>query len=203
MYNFLNSDSQNVLYYLILLFFLASGLFMGRKINISQSLKYLAIWTVIALIAVVLYAYRYEFTDFKNRILGELSPMSVQNDNQGRVIINMSRDGHFYINIKVNGRTVRFLVDTGASDIALNLKDAKNIGIDVKKLRYNKSYNTANGVILGASVNLGEVALGDIRFYGVNATVNSANLDVSLLGMSFLSRFRKYEINRNKLILER
>ena len=175
---------------------------MGRKINISQTLKYLGIWAVIALVVIILYSYRHEFTSIKNRVLGEISPMTVLHDKQGRIIINMSQDGHFYVNSKINGQQVRFLIDTGASDIVLNLNDARKAGIDLRKLIFNKRYNTANGVVMGASVVLDEVSLGEISFYGVEASVNSANLDTSLLGMSFLSKFKRYEFYQDKLILE-
>ncbi len=203
MFNFSDADSQSLIYYIILLVFLLSSFFIGRKINIKQSIKYLLIWSGVALVAIALYSYRFEFTDLKNRVLGELSPASARQDAGGRLVINMSQDGHFYVNTRINNRMVRFLIDTGASDVVLNLKDARKIGLDPKKLQFNKRYNTANGVVLGASVKLEEVSLGGVIFYNVDASVNSANLDISLLGMDFLKKFRRYEFSRNRLILEK
>ncbi len=203
MFNFSDPDHQHLVYYIILLVFLISGFVVGRKINFSQSLKYIAIWLGIAFVVIVLYSYRFEFSDFKNRVLGEISPMTALHDQEGRVIINMSRDGHFYINIKVNGQMVRFLVDTGASDTVLNVKDARKVGINFRKLIFNKRYSTANGFVMGASTTIAEMKVGDIVFYDVEASVNGADLDTSLLGMSFLSKFTRYEFFQGKLILKR
>ncbi len=201
--SFSTSDSHSLIYYIILLVFLLSSFVVGRRFNLKESVKYILIWAGIAVFFVGLYAYRYEFIEVKNRVMGEISPMSVRHDKSGRIVINMSKDGHFYVNARVNNRLIRFLIDTGASDIALNLEAAKKVGIDLRGLRYDKRYNTANGVIYGASVVLDQVALGDVVFYNVGASVNSADLDISLLGMSFLRKFKRYEFYRDQLILER
>lgn len=201
--SFSTSDSQSLIYYIILLVFLLSSFVVGRKLNLKESVKHILIWAGIALFFVGLYVYRYEFMDLKNRIIGEISPMSVRHDQKGRIVINMSKDGHFYVNVRVNNKLVRFLVDTGASDIVLNLQSAKKAGIDLRGLKFDKRYNTANGVVFGASVVLDQVALGDVVFYDVSASVNSADLDISLLGMSFLRQFKRYEFYRDQLILER
>lgn len=192
-----------MIYYVILLIFLLWGFVVGSRFKFVQSLKYIGLWLGIALVFVILYSYRYEFSSLKNRVLGEISPMSARQDGRGRIVINLSRDGHFYVNTKVNGRSIRFLVDTGASDVALSLQDAKIAGVDVRSLNFNRPYSTANGVIMGASTRLSEISLGGIKFYDVEASVNGAKLGVSLLGMSFLKRFSRYEVYRGKLILER
>lgn len=195
-----SSDAQSTIYYIILLVFLVSSLILGRRFNLKQSVKYFSAWVGIIILIVLLYSFRFEFESLKNRLLGELSPSMAQNID-GKIVINLSRDGHFYLNTKINGKFVRFLVDTGASDVVLNLQDAKKIGIDVTKLRFNKVYHTANGTVRGASVILKKLEFADMVFYNVRASVNSSDLDVSLLGMSFLQNFGKYEVYQDKLIL--
>lgn len=199
----MDSDSQSMIYYAILLVFLTASFVASGRFKFLQSLKYISLWLGIALVFVILYSYRYEFSSFKDRVLGEISPMSARQDGQGRIVINISKDGHFYVNAKVNGREMRFLVDTGASDVALNLQDARMVGINVKQLNFNRPYHTANGVIMGASTRLNKITLGGVEFYDVDASVNGAQLGVSLLGMSFLKRFSRYEVYQDKLILER
>lgn len=199
--NLSSSDWQNFIYYALLLVFLSVSLFSRRDLPFSRVLKYLSIWLVIALVIIGLYSYRYEFSDFKNRILGELNPSAAQLNEEGQITINISQDGHFYMNSEVNGKFIRFMVDTGASDISLNLRDAEKIGINIKELVFNKRYQTANGISLGARTNLKEMKIGDIRFINIPASVNSANMGVSLLGMSFLQQCKKYEFYQDKLIL--
>jgi aspartyl protease family protein len=117
------------------------------------------------------------------------------------MIIRLSSDGHFYINVKINNATIRFMIDTGASDMVINNADAIKIGVNVQKLHFDKRYNTANGVVLGASVRLQKVEIGNLKFTDVLASINNADMGTSLLGMSFLRKFKKYEFYQDRLVL--
>jgi aspartyl protease family protein len=203
-FNNLNqSDWQNVIYLVLLLVLLVTSFRFNAKNNFPKILKYLAIWSLIGLVVIILYAFRYEFSDFKNRILGEINPSAVQVGESGELIINIAQDGHFYADVTINNNKLRFMIDTGASDITISLNDAKRIGINVEKLNFNKRYNTANGVVLGASISLDKVEIGDMELRNISASVNNADMDVSLLGMSFLKNLSKYEFYRDRLVLKR
>ena len=96
--------------------------------------------------------------------------------------------GHFITQGSVNGMSVRFLVDTGATYVTLPASEARRLGIDLDKARRGVS-STANGNVAVFVVRLDSVTVGDITLYNVPAVVNAgAGLDVALLGMSFLSR---------------
>lgn len=197
-----NGDWQNFIYLILLLTVMIGGLASRKDLAFGKILKYLGIWSVIGFIAISLYSYRYEFSGFKNRILGEINPSSAQITDSGELIINLSQDGHFYMDVRINGVAMRFMIDTGASDIMLSLDEAKRIGIDLKKLSFNKPYQTANGTSWGASVNLEEIEVGNVKFKNVLASVNNADMGTSLLGMSFLRKFRKYEFYQDRLVLK-
>ena len=122
----------------------------------------------------------------------------------GEVVLRAAADGHFYAHAVVDGVPVRFLVDTGASSIALSAADARRLGIDPEGLHYFLPVTTANGSALAARVTLGEVRLGSIAFENVTAAVMPPGaLDRSLLGMSFLDRLGGFEISGDRLILRR
>lgn len=196
------SDWQSFVYLSILLSVLVFGMISRQDLNFKKILKYLAAWAGVGFVAVALYAYRFEFADFKSRILGEINPASAQlNEEAGELVINISQDGHFYLNTRINGVAVRFMVDTGASDVTLSLEDAKKVGIDVANLKFNKAYQTANGTSWGANVILRELMIGEVKFAEVSASVNNAKMGTSLLGMSFLRRFKKYEFYQDRLVL--
>jgi aspartyl protease family protein len=196
-----NNDWQNFIYFALILVLLISSVASRRDLDFKKVLKYLAAWAGIGFVVVALYAYRFEFSDFKNRILGEVNPSRAQVKESGELVINLSQDGHFYLNVKINGVPVRFMIDTGASDIVLSLEEAKRVGIDVKKLRFDKTYQTANGKSFGSMVVLDEITVADVIFRKVSASVNSAEMGTSLLGMRFLRQFRKYEFYQDKLVL--
>jgi aspartyl protease family protein len=117
--------------------------------------------------------------------------------------IKMSADpsGHFLAKGAVNGRSVRFLVDTGASLTTLSRAQAKQIG-----LRYRHGAParaaTANGPVDGWLIELDSVRVGDVTVRNVDAMVINAELSVGLLGMSFLDRFDMQQ-QGTKLVLRR
>lgn len=110
-------------------------------------------------------------------------------------------DGHFWANVEINGATVRMMVDTGASRIALSPRDARRIGLDPDTLRYTTQIATAQGQTTGAPVTLREVRIGDITVPDIDADVMREEIGVSLLGMNFLNRLDGYEVRQDALEL--
>jgi aspartyl protease family protein len=105
----------------------------------------------------------------------------------GSVTLKADARGHFVADGQVNGGTVRFLVDTGATTIALPAADAKRLGIDYLKGERGM-VQTANGTAPAYRVKLDTVRLGDITINGVEGVVLEGGLQTALLGMSFLNR---------------
>jgi aspartyl protease family protein len=108
--------------------------------------------------------------------------------------------GHVLLDATVNGASVRFLVDTGASLVTLTPADARAIGLSPRQLAFNERASTANGPVRMASVTLREIRLGQLSIDDVPAAVIE-NLNVSLLGMSFLNRLQGYEMRRGKMTI--
>lgn len=121
----------------------------------------------------------------------------------GRIEVPVAPDGHFYIVADLNGVSVRFVVDTGASDIVLTQRDAQRIGIDTSGLSYFGKANTANGSVATAPVRIDQLTLGGVTDKDIRAVVNGGAMEGSLLGMSYLSRFSNVSFSRNRLLLER
>lgn len=102
----------------------------------------------------------------------------------------------FFVRAAVNGIELPFVIDTGASMVALKREDAALVGIDVGSLRWDVPVTTANGNTYAARVILGSVRLERISEYNVAATVMQQRTDSpSLLGMSFLSRLKSWQIH--------
>src|SRR5262245_35831172 len=107
------------------------------------------------------------------------------------VVLTKGRNGHFEVEARVDGRRVEFLVDTGASHIALRESSAARLGIYLRPSDFTVRVSTANGMTKAAPVELRTVEVGDIVVRNVQAIVHSdEGLGVNLLGMSFLSRVR-------------
>ena len=116
--------------------------------------------------------------------------------------IQKASDGHFWAQGRVNGQPVRFLVDTGATAVALTQADAAKLGFSPKDLKYALTVTTAAGQSRAASVTLTSVTVGGARVADVSALVVEDGLDTSLLGMTYLGRLSRFEATQKALTLE-
>jgi aspartyl protease family protein len=119
-----------------------------------------------------------------------------------RGAVMKASDGHFWADGDVEGKTVRFLVDTGATAVALTQKDAQRLGIDMSRLHYGYSVITADGEARAAAVKLSSVTVAGARLDDVDALVIEKGLDTSLLGMTYLGRLSSFEATRQALFLQ-
>ena len=123
----------------------------------------------------------------------------------GQRMVTIGRDhrGHFQANGRVDGRQVSFMVDTGASVIALTERDADRLGIRPMRGSYTASVSTANGVVRAAPVTLNSVDIGGLVVRDVRAlVVPGGGLSENLLGLSYLTRLKRFEYSNNRLLLE-
>ncbi len=134
------------------------------------------------------------------QLRGAQSVQPQASDPQAAQVVKAA-DGHYWAEGVVNGAQVRFLVDTGASAVALTLADAQRLGIDPSKLTYASTVATANGMARAARVKLASVAIAGASVADVDAYVIDKGLSTSLLGMSYLGRLQKFEATQTALIL--
>jgi aspartyl protease family protein len=110
-------------------------------------------------------------------------------------------DGHYWAEANVNGTVVRFLVDTGASAVALSAEDAERLGLQPATLAYDYTVNTASGEARAAKVKLATISVSGAEVTDVDAFVIDKGLTTSLLGMTYLGRLSKFEATPEALIL--
>lgn len=115
--------------------------------------------------------------------------------------VSKSADGHYWAEGVVNGARVRFLVDTGASAVALTAQDARRLGFEPSELDYSLQVSTASGSARAAPIQLDSVAVAGARVEKVEAVVLDHGLPASLLGMSYLGRLSRMEATPTALIL--
>lgn len=189
-----HSENAQIIYLVVLLVAVSVGYFTSTRNQAKPMLQYALVWALIFMVLIIGYS-------FKERLVSELMP-SRAIESKGMLEIRQSSDNHFYLDVLVNDKKIRFLIDTGASSIVLNSKDAVTAGLDLGRLNFNKIYNTANGQVRGASAKIGKMQIGQVVFRDVSVSVNEGELDISLLGMSFLERFSSYKVDGDKLYLE-
>lgn len=119
----------------------------------------------------------------------------------GVAVIPKKNDGHYWTPAKVNDRSVKFMVDTGASIVALTYEDARRLGFDPKPEDFKERINTAGGLTYGAWVLLDEIKIGTVEIENVEAMILKDGLEQNLLGMTFLGELNSYEFRKQQLII--
>jgi aspartyl protease family protein len=198
-----SADTADVVQTIGILALISSGLlFAGRaKINWRQVLRYVSLWLIVGGVLMLGYAWQEPLKNAALHLRSQVLPGEAVATGARELTISESDGGSYRVFANVNGTRIRFLVDTGASDIVLSPSDARRAGIDPETLKYDRPYATANGIGYGATVTLDRLEVGAITFSNVRASVQQAEMGTSLLGMTFLSRLKSYTVQDRKLVL--
>ncbi|MGR3542461.1 MAG: retropepsin-like aspartic protease family protein [Hasllibacter sp.] len=185
-------DTANLLYLVLLGAFLI--LVVARGQNLSGFLRYGLIWAaILGLVALGYNAFQ--------QVRDDLFPPQTYLAG-GAVEVPRNDMGQYEIVLRLNDVPVRFLIDTGATDIVLNRADAARVGLSPLTLDYTGTALTANGPVATATATVDTVALGERVDRDVAVSVNEGQLDGSLLGMAYLNRFGRVSIVDRRLRLE-
>ncbi len=192
----MNPDDWPRLLFLGLLLAALIGSFLAsNRGNMGRVAQQAAIWGLIFVGVIAAYGL---WNDVSRDLRTRQSVVSA-----GKIEVPRSPDGHYYVTADVNGVPVVFVIDTGATDMVLSQSDAARAGLNPETLAYLGSAFTANGEVRTATVQLDRVNLSGIEDRGVRAVVNQGQMDGSLLGMGYLSRYARIEIADGQLILTR
>lgn len=190
-----NADLPRLIY-LVLLGAAVVGWFLAEnRGNLGKSARMAMAWGMIFVGIVAAYGL---WDDIRSDVIPRQSVLTEE-----RVIeVPRSSDRHFNLTMRLNGEPVDFVVDTGATEMVLSLRDARRAGLDPDELAFVGTARTANGTVSTAWTTIDEVAIGSVTFDNVRVAVNGGDMSGSLLGMSFLDRFERVEISGNRLRLE-
>jgi aspartyl protease family protein len=117
------------------------------------------------------------------------------------IVLDRASDGHFYAEASVDGQPVLFLVDTGASVVALTGDDAADLGLQWRDDELGEIGHGASGPVRGIALTIDELSLGGFRGHNVPAVIIPEGLSVSLLGQSFLSKIGNVAISDDRMVL--
>ncbi len=169
----------------------------------SQALRHAALWLAMVVVLIGGYAFRPELTFVKNRMVSVLLPGRAIDKGGGTVVITKnSQDDHFSIDGLINTQSTSFILDTGASTVVLTYDTAKRLGLLAGEESYTQIVSTANGLTKVAPIRIDELRISSLALQDVKASVaRQGELDVNLLGMSFLSRLKSYSVESDQLTM--
>jgi aspartyl protease family protein len=154
-------------------------------------------WIVIFAAGFILFTFRDNFGYFAQRLKAEAVGTPVEQGRETR--IPMAIDGHFWVDAKLNGKNVRFLVDSGATMTTVDRDTAKAAAIRVSP-RADQYVRTGNGVIRVSSGRADELEVGGITRHDVGVQV-AENDDLNVLGMNFLSTLSRWSVEGRWLVM--
>jgi aspartyl protease family protein len=192
----MQNDPASLVYLVILGSAIGLWFFAQSRQSLGKLAQQAAAWGLIFLGAIAV-------AGLWGDIRQSIAPSQTVAAQSGQIELPRAPDGHYYLTAEVNGEPVRFVVDTGATQIVLSKDDARRAGLDVEDLVYLGRAYTANGEVRTAAVRLDRITIGPIEDSNVRAVVNDGAMQGSLLGMEYLQRFSSVEIGGGKLILTR
>ena len=183
--------------YILMAIMLVLGSLMARREPLAKMVRMALAWIVIFAAGFVLFTFRDDFGYLAQRLKAEAIGTPVSQGQETR--IPMALDGHFWVNAQLNGRNVKFLVDSGATMTTVDRDTAVKAGIDVSPRR-DEFVRTGNGIIRVSSGRAEELSVGGIVRRGVGLQV-ADNDDLNVLGMNYLSTLSRWGVEGRWLIL--
>jgi aspartyl protease family protein len=183
--------------YILMAVMLVLGSLMARREPLARMITTAIGWIVIFAAGFVLFTFRDDFGYLAQRLKAEAIGTPVSDGQVTR--IPMAIDGHFWVNAKLNGRDVKFLVDSGATMTTIDRETANDTGVKVSP-RADEFVRTGNGIIRVSSGRANELTIGNIVRKDVGLQI-AANDDLNVLGMNYLSTLSRWGVEGRWLIL--
>jgi aspartyl protease family protein len=183
--------------YILMAIMLVLGSLMARREPVAKLITMAMAWIVIFAAGFVLFTFRDDFGYLAQRLKAEAIGSPVSQGQETR--IPMAIDGHFWVKAKLNGRDVKFLVDSGATMTTIDRDTARATGVAVSPRR-DEFVRTGNGIIRVSSGRADELSVGGIVRHDVGLQV-ADNDDLNVLGMNYLSTLKRWGVEGRWLIL--
>jgi aspartyl protease family protein len=183
--------------YILMAIMLVLGSLMARREPMAKLVTMALAWIVIFAAGFVLFTFRDDFGYLAQRLKAEAIGSPVSEGKETR--IPMAIDGHFWVNAKLNGRDVKFLVDSGATMTTIDRQTANDTGVQVSP-KADEYVRTGNGIIRVSSGLADELSVGSIVRHDVGLQI-AENDDLNVLGMNYLSSLRRWGVEGRWLIL--
>jgi aspartyl protease family protein len=192
----MNDNGPYLVFYVMAAVFVASSLF-AMRMPLGKALKMALAWVAIFGVAFLLFAFRGEFSQLGQRIRAEATGSPIV---EGEVVrIPVAEDGHFYVNAKLNGHDVRFMVDSGASVTTVSRSAANAAGMEIGTRR--ATVITANGPTSVMRSYADRLQIGSIERTDFPVDVSEQE-GLNLLGMNFLRSLQGWRVEGNYLVLQ-
>ena len=173
--------------------------FAARRLPLTYIAKAALAWIAIFAALFAIFSFRFEFISIWERVKADISGTAGQSISGEAIELRRQDDGHYWIMVDINGKPVRFMVDSGATMTAINATTAKEAGVEANG--YPIILSTANGRVAAKRATVQSLVVGPHKIENHAVVVSESFGDVNLLGMNFLNDMQSWRVEANKMIL--
>jgi len=192
-------DGPSLIWGVICILLLVSSL-AARRLPLGYVAKAGLAWIAIFAALFAMFSFRFEFIGIWERVKADISGTAGQNISGEAIELRRQDDGHYWLMVDINGKPVRFMVDSGATMTAINATTAREAGVSADG--YPIILSTANGRVAAKRGNVASLAIGPHRMENHSVVVSESFGDVNLLGMNFLNNMQSWRVEGNMMVLQ-
>jgi aspartyl protease family protein len=192
-------DGPSLIWGVVCILLLVSSL-AARRLPLRYVAKAGLAWVAIFASLFAIFSFRFEFIGIWERVKADISGTGGQSVSSEAIELRRQDDGHYWLMVGINGKPVRFMVDSGATMTAINATTAKEVGVEADG--YPIILSTANGRVAAKRANVQSLTVGPHRIENHPVVVSERFGDVNLLGMNFLNSMQSWRVEGNKMVLQ-
>ena len=194
-------DGPSLIWGVVCLALLISSL-AARRLPLGYLAKAGLAWVAIFAALFAIFSFRYEFISIWDRIKADVSGTAGQSVSGDAIELRRQDDGHYWLQVEVNGNPVRFMIDSGASFTAINATTAAETGVQVDANGYPVILSTANGRVAAKRGLVKSLEIGPHVITDHQVVVSENFGDTNVLGMNFLDNMQSWKVEANMMVLQ-
>ena len=194
-------DGPSLIWGVVCILLLLSSL-AARRLPLGYVAKAAFAWIAIFAALFAIFSFRFEFKAVWERVKADISGTAGQSVSGEDITIRRQDDGHYWLQVDVNGKPVRFMIDSGATTTAVNGDTARETGIEVDANGYPVFLNTANGSVAAQRGIIQSLKIGTHEIGQHNVVVSESFGDTNVLGMNFLDSMQSWKVEANVMTLK-
>lgn len=194
-------DGPSLIWGVVCIVLLISSL-AARRLPLGYVAKAAFAWIAIFAALFAIFSFRFEFISIWERVKADISGTAGQSVSGGEIAIRRQDDGHYWLQVDVNGKPVRFMIDSGATTTAMNADTARETGIEVDANGYPVILDTANGRVTAQRGVIQSLKIDALEIPQHKVVVSESFGDTNVLGMNFLDSMRSWKVEANVMTLK-
>ncbi|MBJ7253268.1 MAG: TIGR02281 family clan AA aspartic protease [Sphingomonadaceae bacterium] len=192
-------DGPSLIWGVVCILLLVSSL-AARRLPLGYVAKAGLAWIAIFATLFAIFSFRFEFIGIWERVKADISGTAGQNISSEAIELRRQDDGHYWLMVDINGKPVRFMLDSGATMTAINATTASEVGVEADG--YPIILSTANGRIAAKRGVVRSLSVGPHSIENHQVVVSERFGDVNVLGMNFLNSMQSWRVEANMMVLQ-